>query len=45
MTTKDFQKRKPLFIFLSYFGNHKKLFALDMLCACLIAAIDRKSVV
>ncbi len=40
MTTKDFQKKSPLIIFLSYFGNHKKLFALDMLCACLIAGID-----
>ena len=40
MTTKDFQKRSPLFIFLSYFGNHKKLFAADMLCACLIAGVD-----
>lgn len=40
MTTKEFQRRGPLYVFLSYFGNHKKLFALDMLCACLIAAID-----
>lgn len=40
MTTKDFQKKSPLLIFLSYFKNHKKLFALDVLCACLIAAID-----
>ena len=40
MTTKDFQKKSILSIFLSYFPNHKKLFALDMLCACLIAAID-----
>ena len=40
MTTKDFQRRSPLFIFLSYFGNHKKLFATDMLCACLIAGVD-----
>ena len=40
MTTKDFQRRKPLMIFLSYFGNHKKLFALDLLCAMLISAID-----
>ena len=27
-------------IFLHYFKNHKKLFAVDVLCACLIAAID-----
>lgn len=40
MTTKDYQKRGSLSIFLHYFGNHKKLFALDVLCACLIAAID-----
>ena len=40
MTTKDYQKKSPLMIFLSYFGNHKKLFAIDILCAVLIAAID-----
>ena len=40
MTTKDFQRKSPLMIFLSYFKNHKKLFAIDVLCACLIAAID-----
>ena len=40
MTTKDFQRKNILSIFLSYFRNHKKLFALDMTCACLIAAID-----
>ena len=37
---KDFKTRSPLVIFLSYFKNHKKLFAIDILCACLIAAID-----
>ena len=37
---KDFKNRSPLVIFLSYFKNHKKLFAIDVLCACLIAAID-----
>ena len=40
MTTKDFQRKKPRMIFLSYFGNHKKLFAIDVTCAVLIAAID-----
>ena len=40
MTTKDFQKKQPLMIFLSYFGNHKKLFAIDVTCAVLIAAVD-----
>ena len=40
MTTKDFQRKRPLLIFLSCFKNHKKLFAVDVLCACLIAGID-----
>ncbi len=40
MTTKDYQKKSPLMIFLSYFARHKKLFALDILCACGIAAVD-----
>ena len=40
MTTKDYQKKSPIMIFLSYFGNHKKLFAIDVTCAVLIAAID-----
>ena len=40
MTTKDFQRKHPMAIFLRYFGNHKKLFALDVACAMLIAAID-----
>ena len=40
MTKKDYQNRAPLRIFFSYFKPHKKLFALDMLCAFLIAIID-----
>ena len=40
MTTKDYQKKSPLVIFLSYFKNHKGLFFLDILCAMCIAAID-----
>lgn len=40
MTTKDYQKKRPLMIFLKYFGNHKKIFALDVGCAVAIAAID-----
>ena len=40
MTTKDYQRKSPLMIFLSYFKNHKKLFAIDVLCAFGIAAID-----
>ncbi len=40
MTTKEFQRKRPLAIFLSYFKNHKGLFAVDMLCALTIAGID-----
>ena len=40
MTTKDHQRRSPLSIFLRYFGNHKKLFAVDVACAVGIAVID-----
>jgi len=40
MTTKDFQTKSPLMIFLSYFKNHKKLFAIDVSCAVGIAAVD-----
>ena len=40
MNAKDFQKKSPLFIFLRYFKNHKKLFAIDILCAVLIAGVD-----
>ena len=40
MTTKDYREKSPLLIFLSYFKNHKKLFALDVSCAVGIAAID-----
>ena len=40
MTTKDFQRKRPLIIFLSYFKNHRKLFFIDVLCAVLIAAVD-----
>ncbi|MDY3225754.1 MAG: ABC transporter ATP-binding protein [Candidatus Faecousia sp.] len=40
MTTEDYQRKSPLVIFLSYFGNHKRLFAIDILCAVGIAAID-----
>ena len=37
---KDFKNKSPLMIFLSYFKNHLGLFALDISCAMLIAAID-----
>ena len=40
MTTKDYQQKSPLAIFLHYFGNHKGLFAVDLLCAVGIASID-----
>ena len=40
MTTKDYREKHPLRIFLGYFKNHKKLFALDVSCAVGIAAID-----
>ena len=40
MTTKDFQKKHVLTIFLSYFKKHKGLFALDMGCAIAISAVD-----
>ena len=37
---RDFKNWSPLRIFLSYFSNHKLLFAIDVLCACGIAAVD-----
>ena len=40
MTTREYQKKKPLQIFLGYFAAHKRLFALDIGCAVCIAAID-----
>ena len=40
MTAKDYQTKKPLAIFLSYFKRHWKLFTVDILCAVLVAAID-----
>ncbi|MBP3479584.1 MAG: ABC transporter ATP-binding protein [Oscillospiraceae bacterium] len=40
MTTKDFQRKSPLTIFLSYFKNHMGLFILDVSCAVGIAIID-----
>ena len=40
MTTLDFQRKKPLGIFLNYFRPHMGLFLLDMACALVIALID-----
>ena len=38
--TKYYQTHSLLRIFLSYFKPHRKLFALDILCATFIAAVD-----
>ena len=40
MTTEEYRRKSPLRIFISYFGRHRKLFLLDVLCAVCIAAID-----
>lgn len=40
MTTKDFQSRSELSIFLSYFKPHLRLFLLDIFSALMIAVID-----
>ena len=40
MTTQEYREKSPLMIFLGYFKNHKRLFAIDVLCAMGIAAID-----
>ncbi len=40
MTTEEYRKKKPLAIFLHYFKNHKRLFAVDITCALMIALID-----
>ena len=40
MTTQQYREKSPLRIFLSYFAAHKGLFALDITCAALMAAID-----
>ena len=40
MKKRDFKNHSPLRIFISYFRNHKLLFAIDVLCACGIAAVD-----
>ena len=40
MTTKDYQKKRPLAIFLWYFKRHWKLFLVDILCALIIAGVD-----
>ncbi len=40
MTTKDFQNKSLIGIFLSYFRPHMGLFLLDMACALLISVVD-----
>ncbi len=40
MTTEEYRKKKPLAVFLHYFKNHRRLFAIDITCAMLIACID-----
>ena len=40
MTTREFQEKTPLQIFLSYFKPHRKLFVMDLSCALLISLID-----
>lgn len=40
MTTKDYQKKSILGIFFSFFKPHRRLFAVDMLCALIVAAVD-----
>ena len=40
MTTREFQQKSGLRIFLSYFKAHKNLFILDLICALGISLID-----
>lgn len=40
MTTKDYQRKSGLSIFLSFFKPHRRLFALDLSCALLVSLID-----
>ena len=40
MTTREFQKKSTLQIFLSYFKPHRRLFIMDLGCALMISLID-----
>lgn len=40
MTTREFQQKSSLQIFLSYFKPHRKLFIMDLCCALVISLID-----
>ncbi|MBQ1959502.1 MAG: ABC transporter ATP-binding protein [Firmicutes bacterium] len=39
MKKRDYNKA-PILVFLSYFGAHRKLFMIDMICALAVAAVD-----
>ena len=39
MKKRDYNKA-PILVFLSYFGAHRKLFMIDMVCALAVAAVD-----
>ena len=40
MTTREFQEKSMLQIFLAYFRPHRKLFVMDLSCALVISLID-----
>ena len=40
MTTREFQEKSTLQIFLSYFKPHRRLFIMDLSCALMISLID-----
>ena len=40
MTTREFQEKSTLQIFLSYFKPHRRLFIMDLSCALIISLID-----
>ena len=40
MTTREFQQKSALQIFLSYFRPHRRLFIMDLVCALAISLID-----
>ena len=40
MTTREFQQKSALQIFLSYFRPHRRLFIMDLACALAISLID-----
>ena len=40
MTTREFQEKSSLQIFLSYFRPHRRLFIMDLACALMISLID-----